>query len=316
MNRSILHAFFALILFVCCVACSKDEVGPSEGILTGKVGGKAWKSAEAVVLFSDGYVKIRARAEDGSLISLNIRRTSPGDYATGSVLDNQYDQNKAIFVPADWQSGNNYYTLYSTRVSSIVGVPHDQTNAGGTITITNYQESSKLLSGKFKIVAVRRIINQSGGFSHFEDLEMEGAFLNIPVLETPEGKGSASINGLAFNPSLSRGGSSIQNIGFIGEDSKQSIIITIPANVVPGTYKLDHEPWGTGHFHGLYKIDGGPSSNTGQYHARNGTVTITNHDLLRDRLAGTFWFDAAKDGEDEIQYKITAGTFDVSYPGF
>lgn len=307
----------AFILLLSFFACSDDDPKPVDSQMKATVAGKAWVSDEAAMIQTSNFYRIRALAEDGSMINLRMFSITPGEYIIKDLPSYPYALNKALFIPADWQTSNDQiYTtdLFSSFASLGIQVPF--TNIGGNITITEYQENNKLVSGKFKLVLLREKAEPDETGSIYDEVAIEGSFTRIPLIESPANSGSARLNGEDFNPSKITGGVAHENTGFHLLAPGKVITVTVPRNVVPGTYPIDRESWGTGFFDGLFKTEEGPPNNVTLYHSSSGTITITEHDRLTDRLAGTFSFSAAQEGVEETQYEITEGAFDVTYTGF
>jgi hypothetical protein len=278
--------------------------------MTAIVDGKNWESVEGAAMYKDRLYRIRALAADGSKISFGIHSLSPAIYATEHDPQSIFIDNRATFFPANWSADNAYYT--SNRLAEGI-------EAGGTITITDYNDKEKLVSGTFKLLLTRWRSDKDGLIlspAQVEEVTLEGAFTDISVVEIPDNTAFAKIDGIPVNYEAKElgGGAGPLYVGVGMFRNYSTISIMLPDNVLPGTYTLDGIEKGMRIFKGVYEeIDS--TSSSFRYPAAEGTIAIIKHNRLTDRLEGTFSFNAVTYPEGETKYEIREGTFAITYAG-
>lgn len=292
------------------ISCDKDVLEPTNkavaGLMMAEIDGNSWKSDKSAAVLNNGYLKISALASDGSMIRLGVKGTAPAVYLTEDKPTNSSLVNKGVFVPKDWDLGNLWYSSKKPLINSV---------AGGTITLTEIDQEKKLVSGSFKLVMTRTKQNKDGSWPdpiQYEEVNIEGSFNKISIVEIPQNTASAKVNGSAFSPAEVSGIGGVLYEGVRLENENLNFGILVPDNVVPGTYDLDGIRNGWRKYE-AFLIQREPVTDNG--YCRNGSVTITKHNRLTDRIEGSFLFDAATSLQGEVKYEIREGTFAVTYPG-
>ena len=190
----------------------------------------------------------------------------------------------------------NYSPDLETLYSSVYAPDGEKV---GTVTITDIDEDDKTVSGTFKCT----VVTDAG-----ETLEIaSGSFNKIPYETAPSSVVSAKIDGKAFTSTVAIGQNGMGMIVINGQTLNGSKIITISfdEDIAAGTYdigELGDDVYAT------YTVDG-------QYYVSlEGSITISKHDTSKNRVEGTFSFDAGDFFEEEEGViKFTEGSFAITY---
>jgi hypothetical protein len=201
-------------------------------------------------------------------------------------------------------TGNTSITAYITGQDTLISV-YPSNNAFTLVEITEIDTVAKTMEGTFSVGVYDPMDNTN--FYIFQ----EGVFENIPYTETTFGMGestmTAQVNGAVFTPATIltvEFGNAVQisASSFTG----QSIQISFPTNLAPGTYGLGTNSANPAHT-GIYTV--GLTS----AFAQTGTLVITSNNAATSTIVGTFNFQAATLSAPITNYSITNGTFTAEY---
>ncbi len=291
-----------LILSMCSlltmfISCSKSDDSsstpapnptPSSGLLTAKINGAAWAPSadSATASLINGEINITGVARDGKTITITLTDTVTGTYDLGNS-----GMHAGVYQtsPSASSSYNSNYGPWDGTVN--------------TLTIASIDKTNKKMTGTFSFKAYNFSINDSITIS-------EGAFNNLPYVTSIGGTGnntfSVDINGTPYVPTLISGVVSGGNINIVASanSGSQSVGIYVPETITPGTYTF--APFGT------YNAQYNPNSSTFLL-VDNGTITITQHNTVLQKIVGTFSFTASEFGGGTATANLTNGSFTIFY---
>ncbi len=226
----------------------------------------------------------------GETITMTLQGTTATTYnlTAGGI-------HAAAYVPD--QSGSPAFTSNSTGGS-------------GTVTITSINTTSQTVTGVFNFTGVKALDGSEVEIT-------EGHFTNIPYTEevnqTFNNTFTAKVNGVDFDPTLIYGSKAYGIISITGSEngSFPSIGLSVPDNVVPGTYSMS--PYGS--TKGLYNVANNANSMYSAASGSGGTITVTVHNTTDDIIEGTFAFTATPNMGSTAtdSHAITNGTFEIEY---
>jgi len=304
----LLFAFIAVATLMSCSGdgdSTDDDVVAEEGVFLATVDGAQFTSSGINVGsgFVDGTFFIGAQdPTTNEQITLTVQNASEGTFDIGFVTTTP------LGVAAyNIDGGNAYLSI---------------TEGGtGQITISKIDIENQLSSGTFEFVATREVFDSSGNIVTETVTVTSGSFTNIFMsLEIP-GDGvsslSAKVDGVDFNPDsviaieTSFLGINIINITANDNDTNQNLSLTLPADIVVGTYEMSPLLLSGDEIIGTYNPNLGDGT-TLPFGSEPGTLTITGFDTSTGTIEGTFEFTAIDPFFiDPTTFEITNGVFSV-----
>lgn len=118
---------------------------------------------------------------------------------------------------------------------------------------------------------------------------------------------TANINGTPFAAGFVLGEQVGAELRFQSDQSQErQMFFVVPADVTPGTYALVNNQGYSVRYAQLFE---------GEYETQNGSLTISSHDTVLHRVAGTFAYTAQsfEFGELDDTVKVTDGSFQFDY---
>ena len=176
------------------------------------------------------------------------------------------------------------------------------------IAITEINTQNKTISGTFQFTGIR-FADETGDTVEIKTFT-NGSFTNLSyaadTVSPPNNTFSATVNGANYVATNVTGIDMMGNISIIGRRGNiENIAINVPNNITPGTYSMSF----MGTYNGMYTID---NSGMGSFMSDTGSITISSHDTVNNKIIGTFNFNAGSLFSDD-EYSITNGTFSVEY---
>jgi uncharacterized protein DUF6252 len=111
------------------------------------------------------------------------------------------------------------------------------------------------------------------------------------------------VNGADFSAHLSTiSTSGVETIGISGTQDQASIFLSVPSNIVEGTYSFDEQM-----YRATYSLSG-----VDYYGSGNGTIVISEHDKANKKIKGTFQFTGVKYNTTST-VSVTEGSFEGNY---
>lgn len=285
------------------------DTDTSKGVFKVDFDGKTFVATTVQALVNENYISISGlKTPSGELVQLSL--TAPynkvGTYtwksvtATGGVIGLLYMAS----------NGANPY------ISSPKGSGGAADNSGYTdtasISITKIDLVNNLISGTFQFTGVK--YKDATGNTIETKILSNGSFTDISfakdvAVPITNNSFSAKLDGTVFTPvyidALNSGG----NLNIIGRrGTVETIALSVPNTITAGTYTLDS-------FLGNYKagyIKNNNADGSGIFSVEVGSVTISNHDIINKKIAGTFKFTSNSFLVTET-HNITEGVFSVSY---
>ena len=194
------------------------------------------------------------------------------------------DQNGAGYIP-DTNNAFNSYTTFGE-------------NGIGNVIITDWNTSDSIIYGTFEFVA-----------EHFINSEMvtvsNGVFNHLQVVYEVDNSNqfSAKIDGVNWSQSGSNvlGNVSGDEIYITANNpfDQTSFSVRLPSNITGGIYNFNMPDYNITYH-----------ENGSMFNTNNGTINITLHDQVNDRIEATFEFDGFGSGVQKI---FTEGSFMVDY---
>jgi len=275
---------------------------PVTGDFRAKINGNQWvANAAAGAVRNNGLINISGLNVDGLLLTITLTDSGVHTY----TLDDQ-SFNAAAHVDS---------TLAST-ISFTSNASDDSTLAGGTVTITSIDTSTKRMSGTFRFKVFRPIDSLVRNFT-------EGSFTNINY------RTDAGIN--PGNPTdsfrVKLDGADWVNYSVIGlpvslppfinnititsnfdANGSKNIGLSFNRSITPGSYVFDLI-----NITGVYNPTNSITNPT-PLSADGGNLTILEHNTTTRRIRGTFNFVASPlTGPPPAPINFTEGYFSVVY---
>lgn len=172
-------------------------------------------------------------------------------------------------------------------------------NGSGNVIITGWNASDSIINGTFSFVA-----------EHFNNGETvtvtDGIFNHLQVVFEADNSNhfSAKINGVNWSQSGSNvnGNEDANHISITAFNpfDQTSFSVLLPSNITGGIYNFSPPDYSIAYF-----------ENGSIYHVVNGgSINITLHDQVNDRIEATFEFEGWESGVQKI---VTDGSFKVDY---
>ncbi|TDD93889.1 DUF6252 family protein [Flavobacterium cellulosilyticum] len=283
--------------------------GTTAGIFKVDIDGKTFVAASVQALVNDNYISISGlKTPSGEMVQITLPApfNKVGTYSWKSV-NGAGGIIGLVYIPT---SGAAPY------ISSSKGSGGASDNIGYTdtasITITKIDIVNNKISGNFQFTGVK--FKDLTGTSIETKILSNGSFTDvtftkdIPVPIT-NNSFSAKLDGSVFSPVYIDALNSTGNINIIARrGTVETIGLSFLNTIAVGTYPLDS-------FIGNYKagyIKNNNIDGSGIFSVNTGSITITSHDKINKKVAGTFKFSAISLIVSET-HNITEGTFSVSY---
>ncbi|WEK36665.1 MAG: DUF6252 family protein [Candidatus Pseudobacter hemicellulosilyticus] len=285
----------ALMAVLALASCAKEKsvdttTSGGVGALRVKIDGVQWDANKAVTAsVMNGVILIAGTAQDGKELVIRLEATTPGDY--------QLDQ-QSMNVLALTDTKEAAPAAYTSNQGQ------DQSQAGGTVTVTSIDAVNRRISGTFSVKLYRDI-------DDVQKTLTEGVFENIPYTTEIPPTGSdnstltSKINGTDFSGHNVTGLIAFNGliINAVTSDGTKSVGLRMPSNIGTGTFQLTS----LGDYIGLY-VEG-----TTTYNSSSGELVITEHNTSSKTIKGTFHFEAEDLLNGTATVSITAGSFTVTY---
>ena len=236
---------------------------------------------KVAIIDQNNFLIIGGIDSEGAVISIGI-----SNFGGEKTYDfNQTDQNGAGYIP-DTSNAFNAYTTFGE-------------NGGGNVIITDWNASDSIIYGTFSFVAEHFINGESvtitdGDFNH---LKVEFEVDNSNYF-------SAKIDGVNWSQSGSNvnGNEDTNHISITASNpfDQTSFSVLLPSNITGGIYNFNMPDYNISYF-----------ENGSIYNAvSSGSINITLHDQVNDRIEATFEFEGTESG---VLKTFTDGSFKVNY---
>lgn len=290
-----LPALFVLLLSIAFVSCDSEPVDPVLLDTIGQEPGATGPSVLKVDFSGTTHTAIAASAQ----YQMGVLNIAGVLNANGEALTISLDD---YAVKTYTDSFIGYFPGNSTEIGYLNINPATGDNQG-SVTITSFDAVNKTISGRFNFT----------GWYGVEDLNLpsiaftNGVFENIPVSGLPETSNpgttsffKAKINGTAktFGTIMVFGEGATWTISATNTASQESISLTLPETITPGTYPL---ALFTEYYANYLSFTGDG------FASDSGTITITSH--TGGWIKGTFSF-TGEDFDDNVG-NVTNGEFSV-----
>jgi hypothetical protein len=250
--------------------------------MSATIDGRSWSSTAAGATIQDGRIGITGQVvAGGESITLTLAGTAKGTYS----LD----------------AGTSHAGAYQKSSGSQAYLSQYGTGSGGTVTITEIDETNKTISGTFSMTGENAMTNEKVVITNGKFNKVKYTTTTTPT----KNKMTAKVDGNAWEATSVFATVAMGKISISGtKNGAGSVGIFVPDDVTAGTYTFS--------MFGDYVAQYNPNSQT-FYGADNGTITITSHDETARTLKGTFEFDASDFSGGSGSAEITEGSFEVKY---
>ncbi len=280
--------YLTIISFSLLFSCNKepDEEKPDEETETeiktvgmnAKIDGESWEANEYSAYVNNGVINITGD-KDGETITITLLDDIEGNYSLSQNSDHS-----SAYIP------------YSHAVSY---TSNGNAYAGGNVNIESINTNDTTITGTFEFDLYKAYSGDSVAIT-------EGSFYKIKyktsIPSQAEDSLSATVDGEDFTPTSISVSSYYGSISISATSGDEMLSLGIDASATPGTYPTS---WG-GSYNGSYYIGDNILTND------TGTIVITKHDKTKQRISGTFSYDASVLGGD-LSVSVTNGSFAVSY---
>lgn len=263
-------SIYLLLIIFAMGFISCEDVQMNNVALQAKIDNATYTSLDARASKNpDGSFLIQGTTERESL-TLRISDASPTTYYLGE--------------------GSSNYAVFEDRNGNFFTTDPDGT---GQITITEWNQAERTLTGTFKFMAVL-----AGQDTIYAD---KGFIFEVPysgedILDpTNAGTFTANVDGNPFLPSVLVASETTNNIIITAASANNTITLGFPISVEPGNFSLPYAGFIANYKEGSQTKD-----------AAGGNIAIAEHDVGGKKLKGTFSFFTDVN-------EITQGTFEVVY---
>ncbi len=270
-----IRLFLYIITFSLLTSSCEEEIATNTPALQGSLDEMFFKAIDArATEFEDGSFLIQGITQR-ELLTLSVRSGEPGVYTVGQDTVN--------------------YGTFQDRAGDIYDT---HPNGSGEIVISNWDETSRTLSGSFTFTAILpgtdTLAVQRGIF--FE-VPYRGIDSEEPMDDQPSNAGTfvADINGTTFNPFNITATVVGGQIVIRGLTPSTEIAVTLPVSSTVGNYTLPQNG-----FNATYTKNGITET------ATTGSVIVIRHQPEINAIKGTFSFKTPS-------HEITQGQFNVTY---
>ena len=295
---------FSIIAFLTIVAigCSKDDEpkkdnSAADGEFVAKIDGNEFKaSAQVVATFYAGTFNITAlQPSNGETISITVSYAQEGTFelSSNTLSSALYKINDQVPFTSHWGSGQIKITELDVENKTVSGTFSFTATHLSYINGTMITETVTITDGAFKNISLATTITGNG--DSFVEAEIENNDLDADSLTAVE---------------IPMGINSTITITANNTTTYQSLSLSFPGDITPGTYNLFGGPYSSDII-GQYNpnINGGTSN----YVAETGTFTILSYDSNARKIEGTFRFaaEALDPNDPPITYDVLHGRFFV-----
>lgn len=288
-----------------------DTENPGGGTQTGQFkvdfDGQTFVADVTQAIVNEDYIAITGlKSSTGQAFQITIPGGGVGTYNWNNFdPTNPLDTGFALmYIPGGVNDG--FLSVYNGN-PEFAGFPEYTDTA--VIAITEINTQNKTISGTFQFTGIR-FADDTGDTVEIKTFT-NGSFTNLRYAAdtdaNPNNTLSATVNGanyVATNVTAIVMEEGV--ISIVGRRGNiENIGINIPDNIAPGTYSMSF----MGNYSGMYTID---NSGMGSFMSDTGSITISSHDTVNDKIIGTFNFDAGSLFSDD-EYSITNGSFSVEY---
>jgi|GEM_PF-6959608 len=203
------------------------------------------------------------------------------------------------------------YIRNSTTNAWVSNINAGQLTPAFVVQISSRDTVAKTCTGTFTVRTVNP--DSTVQFAFFGN----GTFTNLPYIVddgTPNGNSALTytVGGTFINSSpvvVVANGNIIFASGS-SSDFTKTVSLQLLSTAGPGTYEITEIG---GEFSGTYSVSSQSSPSSVIYQSTGGTLTITAHDMILDRIRGTFSFNADTQSLPTQTVVLTNGTFDIYY---
>ncbi len=279
-----------------------DDNNPVTGDFRAKIDGIQWVADKAAIATRQfGIINISGIGNDDKVITITLEDLGVGTYQL------EYTNAQHAGAYSDPASGS------PIAFTSNAGA--DPSEAGGTLTISAINETTKRMSGTFSFKVIRQTDGARRNIT-------EGVFTDIsfaPPPPPPPGNNKdtfrVKIGGVQYDPPTIFGALTPAmppmpaQLVITGTNTTtlKAVGLIMPPDITPGTYTLDF--FGLTYI-GQYNPDNDPNHSQA---ATSGTLTILTHNTTTKRIRGTFNFHAETILPPVISSELTEGFFAVTY---
>ena len=274
------------LLFIACNN-DDDEMMEPTASMTCKLDGVDWSAAGAGASIINNTINVTGISAADQVITITLTGTTVGTYSLDPNLPNA----------VAYTESNDGTAIAFVSNQNIANMNY------GEVVISEINMETMRLSGTFT-TEVHRL--SDGG----DIIITEGIFNDIAFEETIPSSAfelSATIDGTVFDASVVSGLVSSGNLAITGSDAmgQESIGLTLPDDITPGTYSLGTP--GLSSYGAQYNLDSSTFLS-----AESGTLTIEEHQVADKIIKGTFSFEASELAGSNTA-SITAGSFELTY---
>jgi hypothetical protein len=271
--------------------------------------GKTFVATTVQALVNDNYISISGlKVPSGELVQITL----PAPYnKVGTYTWNSVSSTAGIigllYTPSSGAEPFVGSAKATSGASSFSGYADT-----ASITITKIDLVKNLISGTFQFTGVK--YKDLTGASIETKTLTNGSFTDIAFIKdipvsTPTNSFLAKLDATMYTPIYIDAMISSGNVNVIGRrGTVETIALSFPTTIAVGTYTLNS-------FVGDYKagyIKNNNSDGSGIFSVNLGSMTITSHDKINKKVAGTFFFSSNSLLVSET-HNITEGIFSVSY---
>ncbi|MBP7464381.1 MAG: hypothetical protein KA793_08585 [Bacteroidales bacterium] len=268
------------------MACGGGGAGTqNKPVMNCMVNSTSWRSADPHARISETSIVIYGTSANGQTIQLRIFAGESGEYTL-----NQQNRHEGKFIP----NMSTAAVAYSTNSSNL---------GTGYVYVNSINEDAKTVSGIFSFKGYRET---DGTFKSITD----GTFSNVPykfinTIDTTvfDNTMQATIESNSWTPnqvSAVKNDTAIIITGNLSEEW-ESLKLVLPINIGAGVHFISAEgPVYSIFQQGFYT-----------YFGTAGSITIAEHDVQRQIVRGTFFFNFVNNGG--VTISVSAGQFEAMY---
>lgn len=286
MNKNMLILLALMIGLTGLMSCGGGgNSAQNKPIMNCMINSVNWRSADPHARISENSIVIYGTSANGQTIQLRIFSGEAGEYTM-----NQQNRHEGKYIP--------------NMSQAVIGYSTNSSNLGtGYVFVNSVNEDAKTVSGIFSFKGYRET---DGAFKSITD----GTFTNVPykfinTIDTTvfDNVMLATVDGNSWAPNQVSGVKNDTAIIITGNLSSEweSLKLVLPISIGAGVHFISS----AGPIYSIFQ------QGFYTYNGTAGSLTIAEHDVQRQIIRGTFFFNFVNNGG--VTISVNAGQFEVMY---
>lgn len=279
--------YYFIILFLISglfTACEDNTnnlpIETKEAEMSASIDNVEWTALDYGIYYTSDSIRIYGIGTNGEAVIITLQSNQTGTYSLG-----ENSAHTAIYMPNVQET-----VTYSTG---------SNTNAGGTVIISEIDQTDSLISGSFNLTVYKNLLYKEITGGIFQYIKYDDTTANVL-----SNKFKFDLDTTSYAPETISARHVNSNIMVSATDGDYTVTLKMPYGIDLGSYEIGS----------VYRsVTGEYQPTAGTYlYADSGTLVITAYNYTTRRVKGAFTFKAI-DILNEQEATIENGSFEVNY---